>query len=222
MRLLLVEDDPRVARLVRQALVEAGYETTVAGDGLAALDLAEDGDYDLIILDILLPRLDGLGVCRRLREQRVRTPILMLTARDQVPDRVRGLDAGADDYLVKPFAVEELLARIRALLRRSAEEQDERLVVADLTLDVATHTVTRAGQPIELTPREFRLLAYLMRHPGRVLTKEQILEHVWGYDSDASPSVVELYIHYLRQKVDRASAVPLIVTVRGVGYCLRG
>src|SRR5579884_2037645 len=222
MRLLLVEDDPRVARLVRQALVEAGYETTVAGDGLAALDLAEDGDYDLLILDILLPRLDGLEVCRRLRERRVRTPILMLTARDRVPDRVRGLDAGADDYLVKPFAVEELLARIRALLRRTAEEHDERLVVADLSLDVATHTVTRAGQPIELTPREFRLLAYLMRYPGRVLTKEQILEHVWGYDTEAAPSVVELYIHYLRHKVDRASAVPLICTVRGVGYCLRG
>jgi two-component system OmpR family response regulator len=222
MRLLLVEDDPRVARLVSQALVEAEYETTVVGDGLVALASAEGGDYDLIILDILLPRLDGFEVCRRLREQRVRTPILMLTARDRVPDRVRGLDAGADDYLVKPFAVEELLARIRALVRRSIEEHDERLAVADLSLDFATHTVARAGQPIELTPKEFQLLAYLMRHPGRVLTKDQILDHVWGYDSDASPGVVEIYIHYLRQKVDRASAEPRICTVRGVGYCLKG
>jgi len=218
MRLLLVEDDPKVARLVNQALVESGHATTVAGDGLAALVSAESGDYDLIILDILLPRLDGLEVCRRLRSQRVRTPILMLTARD----RVRGLDAGADDYLVKPFAVEELLARIRALVRRNAEDDEERLVVADLCLDFATHTVERAGRTLELTPREFRLLAYLMRHPGRVLTKDQILEQVWGDDSDASPGVVELYIHYLRQKVDRASAGPLIRTVRGVGYCLKG
>ena len=146
----------------------------------------------------------------------------MLTARDRVPDRVRGLDAGADDYLVKPFAVEELLARIRALVRRNAEDDEERLVVADLCLDFATHTVERAGRTLELTPREFRLLAYLMRHPGRVLTKDQILEQVWGDDSDASPGVVELYIHYLRQKVDRASAGPLIRTVRGVGYCLKG
>ncbi len=222
MRLLLVEDDPKVARLVSQALVEAGHETTVVADGLAALASAENGNYDLIILDILLPRLDGLEVCRRLRGQRVRTPILMLTARDRVPDRVRGLDAGADDYLVKPFAMEELLARIRALVRRNAEEQDERLVVADLCLEIATHSVERAGQALELTPKEFQLLAYLMRHPGRVLTKDQILENVWGYDSDASPGAVELYVHYLRQKVDRASAEPLIRTVRGIGYCLKG
>jgi len=140
MRLLLVEDDPRVARLVNQALAEAGYETMVVNDGLAALASAEGGDFDLIILDILLPHLDGLEVCRRLREQRVRTPILMLTARDRVPDRVRGLDAGADDYLVKPFAVEELLARLRALARRHQEEESERLVVADLCLDLAMRT----------------------------------------------------------------------------------
>ena len=222
MRLLLVEDDLKIARLVSQALVEAGYATEVVYDGLSALASAERSDYDLIVLDVLLPRLDGFEVCRRLRERHFRTPILMLTARDQVPDRVRGLDAGADDYLVKPFAVEELLARIRALVRRSAQEQDERLVVADLSLDFATHTVDRTGRILELTPREFRLLAYLMRHPGRVLTKDQILEHVWGYDSDASPGVVELYVHYLRQKVDVASTEPLIRTVRGVGYCLKG
>ncbi|MBX6772485.1 MAG: response regulator transcription factor [Chloroflexi bacterium] len=222
MHFLLAEDDSRIARLVSQALAESGYETTIVGDGLAALDSAESGDFDLIILDILLPYLDGFEVCRRLRERRVRTPILMLTARDRISDRVRGLDAGADDYLIKPFAMEELLARIRALLRRTSEDQEEPLIVADLRLDPTTRTAERAGRPLELTPREFQLLAYLMRYPGRVLTKDQIFEHVWGYDSDASPSVVELYIHYLRQKVDRASAVPLIRTVRGVGYCLKG
>ncbi|MBI4321850.1 MAG: response regulator transcription factor [Chloroflexi bacterium] len=221
MRLLLVEDDAKIACLVQQALTESGHETSVADDGLCALIEAQNGDYDLIILDILLPRLDGLEVCRRLRARRIKTPILMLTARDRVPDRVRGLDAGADDYLVKPFAMEELLARIRAFARRNAEEEDEPLVVADLRLDLATHTVERNGTILELTPKEFELLAYLMRHPGRVLTKDQILEQVWGYDSDVLPGAVELYVHYLRQKVDRASAEPLIRTVRGVGYCLK-
>jgi DNA-binding response OmpR family regulator len=222
MQLLLVEDDPKVARLVKQALVEAGYPTSVVGDGLDALAAGAREEHDLIVLDILLPRLDGFEVCRRLRERGVRTPILMLTAKDRVPDRVRGLDVGADDYLVKPFAVEELLARIRALRRRSEAELAERLVVGDLSLDFATHTVLRANRHLDLTPTEFRLLAFLLRHPNRVLTKDQILDHVWGYASDASPGVVELYIHYLRQKVDQASAEPRICTVRGVGYCLRG
>jgi len=220
MRLLLVEDDLKVARLVEQALNEAGYETVVLDDGLAGLAAATEGDHDLIVLDVMLPRLDGLAVCRELRARRVRTPILMLTARDRVPDRVRGLDAGADDYLVKPFAVEELLARLRALVRRTGGEDDERLLVSDLSLDLAAHNAARGGRPLDLTPREFNLLAYLMRNPGRVLTKDQILAHVWGYDSDASSGAVELYIHYLRQKVDQASAEPLIRTVRGVGYCL--
>ncbi len=222
MRLLLVEDDPRVARLVERGLAEAGHAVEVAHDGVAALALAEGGGYDLIVLDVLLPELDGLAVCRRLREQGMRTPILMLTARDAVPDRVRGLDAGADDYLVKPFALEELQARVRALGRRAGDGLDDELLrVGDLTLDVARHEVRRAEQWIELTAKEFGLLEYLMRNAGRVLTKAQITDQVWGYDSEATSNVVEIYVHYLRDKVDRGFARPLIRTVRGVGYTLK-
>jgi DNA-binding response OmpR family regulator len=222
MRLLLVEDDPRVARLVERGLTEAGHAVEVAHDGVAALALAEGGGYDLIVLDVLLPELDGLAVCRSLREQGMRTPILMLTARDAVPDRVRGLDAGADDYLVKPFALEELQARVRALGRRAGDGHDEELLrVGDLTLDVARHEVRRAEQWIELTAKEFGLLEYLMRNAGRVLTKAQITDQVWGYDSEATSNVVEIYVHYLRDKVDRGFARPLIRTVRGVGYTLK-
>jgi DNA-binding response OmpR family regulator len=171
---------------------------------------------------VLLPGLDGLEVCRRLRRQRVRTPILMLTARDAVPDRVRGLDAGADDYLVKPFALEELLARVRALSRRAADGLDgETLRVGDLTLDLARHEARRGEQGIELTAKEFGLLEYLMRNAGRVLTKTQITDQVWGYHSEATSNVVEIYIHYLRDKVDRGFPRPLIRTVRGVGYTIK-
>jgi DNA-binding response OmpR family regulator len=222
MRLLLVEDDPRVARLVERGLTEAGHDVQVAHDGVAALALAESGGYELIVLDVLLPALDGLAVCRRLREQGMRTPILMLTARDAVPDRVRGLDAGADDYLVKPFALEELQARVRALGRRAGDGLDEEILrVGDLTLDVARHEVRRRDQWIELTAKEFGLLEYLMRNAGRVLTKTQITDQVWGYDSEATSNVVEIYVHYLRDKVDRGFARPLIRTVRGVGYTLK-
>jgi DNA-binding response OmpR family regulator len=222
MRLLLVEDDPRVARLVERGLTEAGHDVQVAHDGVAALALAEGGGFELIVLDVLLPELDGLAVCRRLREQGMRTPILMLTARDAVPDRVRGLDAGADDYLVKPFALEELQARVRALGRRAGDGLDEEIMrVGDLTLDVARHEVRRGDQWIELTAKEFGLLEYLMRNAGRVLTKTQITDQVWGYDSEATSNVVEIYVHYLRDKVDRGFARPLIRTVRGVGYTLK-
>jgi DNA-binding response OmpR family regulator len=222
MRLLLVEDDPRVARVVERGLAEAGYAVDVAADGGEGLSLAMQDSHDLIVLDVMLPVLDGLEVCRRLRQAGLRTPVLMLTARDAVPDRVRGLDAGADDYLIKPFALEELLARVRALSRRGADSAvGESLQVADLVLDVARHEARRAGQPIELTAKEFALLEYLMRNAGHVLTKDQISDRVWGYDSAATSNVVEIYVHYLRDKLDRGYSRPLIRTVRGVGYTIK-
>ncbi len=221
MEILLVEDDGRVARLVERTLAEAGHHVEVAYDGPSGLARGVAGAYDLIVLDILLPGMDGLDVCRRLRRRSVRTPILMLTARDAVPDRVRGLDAGADDYLVKPFALEEFLARVRALERRSGDAADEVLQVGDLTLDLGRHEAWRGGRAIELTAKEFGLLAYLMRAPGRVLTKERIADHVWGYDSETTSNVVEVYIHYLRDKIDKGFPRPLIRTVRGVGYTIK-
>lgn len=221
MEILLVEDDGRIARLVERTLVEAGHHVDVAYDGPSGLARAAAEAYDLIVLDILLPGMDGLEVCRRLRRRSIRTPILMLTARDAVPDRVRGLDAGADDYLVKPFALEELHARVRALERRASDGADEALQVGDLTLDLGHHEVRRGERTIELTAKEFQLLTYLMRAPGRVLTKERIADHVWGYDSEATSNVVEVYIHYLRDKVDRGFPRPLIRTVRGVGYTIK-
>jgi len=221
MDVLVVEDDPRVARLVARALGEAGHRVTVAVDGAEGLAEGEKGIHDVIVLDIMLPEINGFEVSRRLRQQQVRTPILMLTARDAVPDRVRGLDAGADDYLVKPFALDELLARVRALGRRMSQDGEDVLRAGDLTLDLGRHEARRGDREIELTPREFSLLHYLLRHPGQVMTKDQILDHVWGYETEASSNVVEIYIHYLREKVDRGFPRPLIRTVRGVGYTIR-
>ena len=218
-RVLLVEDEPALARLVENVLDEEGYRVAIAGDGIDALGQAEREAPDLVILDVSLPRLDGLEVCRRLRRDGRRMPVLMLTARDSVPDRVRGLDAGADDYLVKPFAFEELLARIRALLRRQREP--DVLQVADLVLDPRSHSVRRAGEEIELSDREFRLLEVLMRHSGQVLSRTKLLDHVWGYDAEPSSNVVDIYVHYLRRKVDRGHERPLIRTVRSVGYGIR-
>jgi DNA-binding response OmpR family regulator len=220
MRVLLVEDDLRIARVVERALVEAGHRVDVANDGLDGLELAESTPYDLLILDVMLPGMDGLELARELRRERSRVPILMLTARDAVADRVRGLDAGADDYLPKPFALEELLARVRALGRR-AGEADQALVVGDLSLDLDRHEASRAGKSIDLTAKEFDLLAYLMRNAGRVISKAQITDHVWGYDAQATSNVVEIYIHYLRDKIDRGFPRPLIRTVRGVGYSIK-
>ena len=220
MHVLLVEDDVRISRVVQRALSEVGHEVDVAHDGAEGLSRAEDTPYDLLVLDVMLPERDGFSIARELRRQRQRTPILMLTARDAVADRVRGLDAGADDYLPKPFALEEFLARVRALGRR-AHDTSEKLTVGDLTLDPDRHEVHRGDKSIELTAKEFDLLAYLMRNAGRVLSKPQITEHVWGYDSEATSNVVEIYIHYLRDKIDRGFSRPLIRTIRGVGYTIK-
>jgi len=220
-RVLVVEDDLRVARLVERALREAGHRAGVAHDGPEGLAVARREPWDVIVLDVGLPGLDGLAVCRSLRDAGQRTPILLLTARDAVADRVAGLDSGADDYLPKPFAVEELLARVRALGRRAEGGTGDFLTAADLVLDLARHEARRGERLVELTAREFRLLELLMRNAGRVLTKNQLLDRVWGRDSEAGPNAVETYIHYLREKIDRDTDRPLIRTVRGVGYALR-
>jgi DNA-binding response OmpR family regulator len=220
--ILIVEDDEGVARSVERALLVAGHRAAVARDGASGLAHASSGSFDVILLDILLPELDGITVCRALREQHVRTPILMLTARDTVSDRVNGLDAGADDYLSKPFATEELLARIRALVRRGSDETDGSLRVGDLVLNAARHEVQRGDRPIDLTPREFEVLEYLMRHAGQVITRDQIIQNIGRASGDVSPKSVDLYIHYLRNKIDRETAWPLVRTIRGVGYMIDG
>jgi heavy metal response regulator len=220
MRILLVEDEERIAAFIQKGLKEELYAVDVARDGSEALDIAHVGEYDLIILDVRLPVRDGISVCRELRARGNTTPILMLTARDTIDDRVRGLDAGADDYLVKPFAFQELLARLRALARRPPVVQDHTLRMENLTLDTHTHQARRDAQPIDLSAREYRLLEFLMRHPGQVLTRTQIAEQIWGYDFDANSNIVDVYIRYLRRKVDDPFAPKLIQTVRGVGYKL--
>jgi DNA-binding response OmpR family regulator len=220
MHVLVVEDEKRLAFLLRRVLLEERHSVDLAHDGHSGLDLALSGTYDVVILDIMLPGLDGLEICRQMRAERVMTPVLMLTARGEVEDRVTGLNIGADDYLTKPFAMEELLARINALLRRRERLFDDNLLltVGDLTLDLVRHEARRAGQVIELTAKEFALLEYLMRHAGQALTRTQITDAVWRYDLDALSNVVDLYIHYLRDKIDQGFAYPLIKTVRGVGY----
>lgn len=218
MRILIVEDEQTIAQFIRQGLTEANYTVDVVGDGRDALDYALATEYDAIVLDILLPRLDGLQILQALRARGNKTPVLLLTARDTVEDRVRGLDHGADDYLVKPFAFAELLARLRALLRRPPLQADAVLRVADLELDPARHEARRGGQRLDLSPREHQLLEFLMRHPDQVLTRTQIIEHLWDLDSYVESNVVDVYIGYLRRKIDRAGNRPLIHTVRGVGY----
>ena len=220
MHILVVEDEQRLAYLLRRVLLEERHSVDVAHDGNTGLDLALSDTYDVVILDIMLPGIDGVEVCRQMRAERIMSPVLMLTARGSVEDRVTGLNVGADDYLTKPFAMEELLARINALLRRRDQRFDEnpRLNVGDLTLDLVGHEARRDGRAIELTAKEFALLEYLMRHPGRVLTRTQIVDAVWRYDMEALSNVVDIYIHYLRDKVDQGFSRPLIKTVRGVGY----
>jgi len=221
MRILLVEDDKKVASFIRKGLEEEGYAVDVAAEGEAGLFMGLDRLHDLIILDVMLPKKPGFQVLRELRQAKVATPVLMLTARDTVEDKVQGLDAGADDYLTKPFVFAELLARVRALLRRRAEARSPRLQVADLVLDPATRSVTRGGQSITLTNREFALLEYLMRNAGRVLTRTAITEHVWDYDFDSGTNVIDVYVNYLRKKIDAGHEPKLLHTVRGAGYVLR-
>ncbi|HEV3233318.1 MAG: two-component system response regulator RppA [Candidatus Dormiibacterota bacterium] len=221
MRLLIVEDERKLARLLQGLLEDENHAVDVAYDGDEGLDFVRAGDYDLIILDVLLPGVDGLEVCRRVRAMKVRTPILMLTARTSVDDRVAGLDAGADDYLTKPFAFAELMARIRALSRREVPDSvGNRLQVGELSLDVKTREVRMGERRIDLTPKEFALLEYFMRHPNQVLTGQQIADHVWSYDFDGLTNRVAVYVSYLRRKLESNEDKAPIQTVHGVGYRL--
>ena len=222
-RLLVVDDDPALARTLRRALGVEGYDVECAGDGADALQRLSGDRFDAVVLDVSMPRLD-LAVCRRMRERRDRTPVLMLTARDAVGDRISGLDAGADDYLVKPFALDELNARVRALLRRSAgdDERGERLAYLDLTLDLASLRVNRGGRQLELTRTEQRLLELLLRNPDQVLPRDMIYERVWGHDISATSNSLDVYVGYLRRKTEEAGEPRLIHTVRGVGFMLGG
>ncbi|HKV57497.1 MAG TPA: response regulator transcription factor [Ktedonobacteraceae bacterium] len=221
MRILVIEDNHRLSSSLAANLTHEGYSVDAAYDGQEGQDLAELTPYDLIILDILLPEKDGLQVCRDLRLRRIHTPILLLTARDGVDDRVQGLDCGADDYLVKPFAMRELLARLRALLRRQSPYTSGRLEMGDLVVDPVTHTVEREGRPIDLTPKEFALLEYLLYHPNQVVTRELIEQHIWNYDFECESNVIDVYVRRLRRKIDAPFAVKLLTTVRGVGYRLQ-
>ena len=221
MRLLVVEDNRRLSQSLRISLEEDGYAIDAAYDGQEGEDLAEMTPYDAIILDIMLPKKDGLEVCRDLRNKHVNIPIIMLTARDTVDDRVKGLDSGADDYLVKPFALNELRARLRALLRRESPDRTVLLTVADLTLDPATHRVERGGQPITLTTKEYALLEYFIRNPERLITREMAESHVWSYDFDGISNVIDVYVRRLRRKIDDPFPTKLFETVRGAGYRLR-
>jgi DNA-binding response OmpR family regulator len=221
MRILLVEDEPKVASFIRRALEEESYAVDVCGDGTTGLDWAQGVNYDLIVLDLMLPGLPGLQLLKQLRAADVKTPVLILTARSEVDQRVKGLDAGADDYLTKPFAIEELIARARALFRRASGTPTGILQVDDLVLNPVTREVTRGGQRIELTAKEYALLEYLMRNAGRVLTRPMITEHVWDLDFDTFTNVIDVYISYLRNKIDRGHESSLIQTVRGSGYMIR-
>jgi DNA-binding response OmpR family regulator len=221
MRILLVDDDVKFGTLLRSGLEEHGYAVDVAEDGDEGFHLATLEPYDLIILDVMLPLMDGLEVCRQLRGDERNMPILMLTARDAVDDRVAGLDCGADDYLVKPFAFRELLARARALLRRDGSTRDPLLRVGDLELDTVSHRVRRAGQAVDLTSKEYAVLEYFARNPNRVLTRAQIAEHVWDYDFVAMSNVVDVYVGYLRRKLGDDREPRLLHTIRGTGYQLK-
>jgi DNA-binding response OmpR family regulator len=220
-RLLLVEDELKLGATLEEGLERAQYTVDLATDGEEALDFARVGTYDIIVLDVMLPKLSGLEVCQRLRNDGVRTPILMLTARDAVGDRIKGLDSGADDYLIKPFAFGELLARIRALLRRDAPTKEATVRVADLTLDPAAQRIDWQGQPIDLTAREYRILETLMRRPTWIVSREALIESVWGFDFTDTSNLVEVYVGRIRRKLTEVGAPSLIQTVRGAGYRLR-
>ena len=222
MRLLVIEDDRETASFLQKSLRESGHATDCAEDGELGLAMARDGDYDILIVDRMLPGLDGLALVRKLREEGNRTPVLILSALGEVDDRVKGLRAGGDDYLTKPYAYTELLARIEALARRRVpEEQQTRYVVGDLVLDRLSHRVTRAGEPIALQPREFRLLEYLMKHAGQVVTRTMLLENVWDYHFDPQTNVIDVHVSRRRAKSDKSFDKPLLHTVRGAGYMVR-
>ncbi|HIJ76255.1 MAG TPA: response regulator transcription factor [Deltaproteobacteria bacterium] len=221
MRILVVEDEKKVSGFIKKGLQEEGYAVDVAFDGKTGLQMAMDRIHDLIVLDIHLPGMDGLSLLHQLRTARVSTPVLLLTVRANIEDKVLGLDAGADDYLTKPFAFQELVARIRALLRRQTEEKLPVLRFADLTLDPARRVVLRGARKIDLTAKEYALLDYFIRNPGRVLTRTMIVEHVWDYNFDPMTNIIDVYVNYLRRKIDSDREHKLIHTVRGVGYVLK-
>lgn len=222
MRVLIIEDDSETANFLVKALRESGHTAELAGDGVSGLELAREGAFDVLIVDRMLPELDGLSVIQTLRKEGNQTPVLVLSALGEVDDRVKGLKAGGDDYLTKPYAYAELLARVEALSRRQTPgEQATRLVVGDLVLDRLSHAVTRAGEPITLQPREFRLLEYLMKHAGQVVTRTMLLENVWDYHFDPQTNVIDVHVSRLRSKIDKSFDTPLIHTVRGAGYVIR-
>lgn len=222
MRVLIVEDDRKIANAVKKGLEQERFAVDVSYDGQDGLGQALTINYDLVILDRMLPEVDGIEICRAIRDKEIEVPILILTAKDKIADRVEGLNAGADDYLVKPFAFEELLARVRALLRRPKNVTDNKLHVGDLTMEPEQFKVVRGGKKIDLSSKEFALLEYMMRNPDRILTKNNIIEHVWDYDADILPNTVEVFIGYLRNKIDKPfkKQKPMIETVRGFGYRL--
>ena len=221
MRILLVEDDKNIAGFIKKGLTEENYAVDVFYDGEDGAYWAKENDYDLIILDIMLPKKDGIEVCKEIRRKNIITPIIMLTAKDTIEDKIKGLDEGADDYLTKPFSFEELLARVRALLRRTQKYKTKTLKVADLELDPAMRKVTRAGKEITLTGKEYALLEYMMRNKERVLTEVMIIEHIWDINYDPMTNVVNVYIHHLRQKIDKGFEKKLIHTIRGSGYVIK-
>jgi heavy metal response regulator len=220
-RILVIEDENKIASFIKRGLKEEGYSVDIARDGEEGHFLAATQEYDLIILDLMLPKIDGLSLCRKLREEKSSVPVLILTARDSVKDKVIGLNSGANDYLTKPFAFEELLARCRALLRKADGRPPTKLQVADLTLDLLSHRVTRGDKEIALTPKEYALLEYLMRNEGIVVTRTMISEHVWDIHFDTFSNVIDVYISYLRSKIDAGHEKPLIHTLRGRGYLLK-
>ena len=221
MRILVVEDEKKVASFIKKGLEEENYAVDIAYDGEEGLVLAEINEYDLVLLDIMLPKLDGMEVLRRIRGNGSGVPILMLTAKDAVEDIVSGLDSGSDDYLTKPFSFAELLARVRALLRRKTKEKTDFLTIGDLILSTSTHRVKRGGKEIELTAKEYALLEYFMRNPNRILTRTLITEHVWDYHFDPSTNVIDVYVNYLRKKIDQGFEKKLIHTIRGSGYMIK-
>lgn len=221
MRILLVEDELSLQAVTLKRLTQEGYSVDVCSDGEEASEYIEMGEYDCIVLDIMLPKKDGITVLREMRDQQDKTPVLLLTAKDSIADRVLGLDAGADDYLVKPFSYDELLARVRAMFRRKGEVKSVVLKYADLEMDTIARQVSRDGQPIILTAKEYALLEYFLRNPEKVLTRNQIIEHIWNFDFDSDSNIVDVYVRYLRRKIDYGFEDKLIHTMRGIGYVLR-